>query len=97
MGGAEAGGRQHEPEPACPSAPCSLADGVPDLSAFVPDVLGRNAGSAVASLPSSPGLLIQLALAKRLEDIHTTILSTKTKTDHAQQAAPPATPAPASN
>ena len=59
MSDAEADGHQPEPEPTY-----NLADVVPDLSAFVSDVLGRNAGSAVASFPSSSELLIQLALAK---------------------------------
>ena len=73
-------GRQPEPEPAHPPT-YNLADVVPDLLAFVLDVLGRNAGSAVASFPSSSELL---ALAKKLENIHATILSVKAKADHAQ-------------
>ena len=87
MSDAVANGRQPEPEPTRPSTPYNLADVVPDLPASVSDVLGRNVGSAVASLPSSPELLIHLALAKKLEDIHTTILSVKAKADHAQQVA----------
>ena len=87
MSDAEANGHQPEPEPTHPPT-YNLADVVPDLSAFVSDVLGRNAasGSAVASFPSSE-LLIQLALAKKLENIHATILSIKAKADHAQQVA----------
>ena len=77
-------GHQPEPEPAYPST-YNLADVVPDLSAFVSDMLGRNAGSSVASFPFSSELLIQLALAKKLENIHATILSIKAKADHAQQ------------
>ena len=52
MSDAEANGHQPEPEPTHPPT-YNLADVVPDLSAFVSDVLGRNAGSAVASFPSS--------------------------------------------
>ena len=82
MSDAEANGHQPEPEPTHPPT-CNLADVVPDLSAFVSDVLGRNAGSAVVYFPSSE-LLIQLALAKKLENIHATILSIEAKADHAQ-------------
>ena len=46
-------GRQPVPEPAHPPT-YNLADVVPDLSAFVSDVLGRNAGSAVLLFPPPP-------------------------------------------
>ena len=74
-------------------APAALNpdDVVSDLSSFVSSVLGCAAGSAIDTLlPDStqtPALLIQLALAKKLQDVHTTILSVKAKADHAQQVA----------
>ena len=69
----------------------NLADTVSVLSSFVSSMLGCDAGSKVGSIPpvtsSSPDLLIQLAIAKKLEDIHATVLRVKAKADHAQQVA----------
>lgn len=67
MGHAVAEANDHQSEPARP-------DVVSDLSAFR---LGQIAGSTIASLSpdSNPELLIHLAIAKRPEDIHSTILS----------------------
>ena len=83
----------HQLSSEAPAIPATLnpEDVVSDLSSFVSSVLGCAAGSAIDTLaPDStqtPALLIQLAFAKKLQDIHTTILSVKAKADHAQQVA----------
>ena len=88
MNDAEAEAIAHQLAPDCTPA-FNPADVVSDLSSFVSSVLGCTAGSTISTLSPdpTPELLIQLALAKKLQDIHATILSVKAKADHAQQVA----------
>ena len=90
MNDAEAEASAHQLTPDCTPA-FNTADAVSDLSSFVSNVLGCTAGSAISTLTPdpSPELLIQLSLAKMLQDIRATILSVKAKAeaDHAQQVA----------
>ena len=71
----------HQLSSEAPASPAALNpdDVVSDLSSFVSSVLGCVAGSAIDTLPpdstQTPALLIQLAIAKKLQDIHTTILT----------------------
>ena len=96
MDNAAANGHQPVPEPAARSPPTPAPaynpdDVVSDLSTFVTDLLGHSAGSKVAALSSpesrTPELLIQLAITKKLEEIHSAILNARAKADHAQQVA----------
>ena len=71
-----------------PNSAYNPIDVVPDLTAFVSGLLGPAAGSIVASIESpTPDLLIHLALVRKLELIHATVLSVKAKADHAHQVA----------
>ena len=78
MNDAEAEAIAHQLAPDCTPA-FNPADVVSDLSSFVSSVLGCTSGSAISILSPdpTPELLIQLALAKELQDIHATILSVK--------------------
>ena len=87
MNDAKAKAIAHQLAPACTPA-FNPADAVYDLSPFVSSVLGCSAGSAISTLSPDP-TLIQLALAKKLQDIHATILSVKAKADHARKLPPP--------
>ena len=60
---------------------------IPDLISFVSRTLSCSSNSISPSGSYVDRLLVQLALAKKLEDIHATILSVKAKADHAQQVA----------
>ena len=60
---------------------------IPDLISFVSRTLSCDSNSVSPSGSYVDPLLLQLALAKKLEDIHATILSVKAKADHAQQVA----------
>ena len=86
MKDAEAEVIAHQLAPDCTAF--NPADVVSDLSSFVSSVLGCNAGSAISTFSPDPTrTLIQLALAKKFQDIHATILSVKAKANHAQQVA----------
>ena len=85
---AEAHGQPELAHPPAPSSAYNPADVVPDLTAFVSGLLGPLAGTTVAAIDKyTPDLLIHLALVKKLELIHATLLSVKAKADHAQQTA----------
>ena len=94
-GASEANGHQPEPAIGTPAPAYNPADVVSDLSAFVSNMLGHNAGSRFTSSTTSfspsdlesPMLLIYLAIAKKLEDLQTTTTNANAKADHAQQVA----------
>ena len=89
MNDAEAEAIAHQLAPETFAPAFNPANVVSGLNPFVSSVLGSTAVPA-SSNPTSfapDSLTIQLALAKRLEDIHAAILSVKAKTDHAQQIA----------
>ena len=86
MNDAEAEAIAHQLAPDCTPAfnPDNM---IPGLISFVSGTLGCASNSVSPSGSYLDPLLVQLALAKKLEDIHATILSVKAKADHAQQVA----------
>ena len=86
MNDAEAEAIAHQLAPDC--TPAFNPDNViPDLISFVSRTLSCASNSVSPSGSYVDPLLVQSALAKKLEDIHATILSVKAKADHAQQVA----------
>ena len=85
MNDAEAGAIAHQLAPEISALTFNPDSAVADLSSFVSRVLGCTVGTANPSGTTPSPLLVQLTLAKKLQDIQATILNAKA--DHAQQVA----------
>ena len=87
MNDAEAEASTRQPAPEASASTFNPANSVSDLKSFITSVLGPTALSSIPRGFAPESYLIQLALARKLEDIHATILNVKATADHAQQVA----------